>query len=286
MVEEDNKSYKCPFDGCELHYDNCISLAKHWTRTHKKSSKDLYLAYHGILEPTCACGCGSEVKYLDFGRGFSLYKWGHAASVKNNFQTEKSVANSKKTRKWMHQEGLIPIWSKGLTKETDERLIATGTNGKKWLESHPERRVELSDRMRKNRRNGTVKSPSGEKNGNWKGGISPLYTVCHSNPRLYSEWKYPLLVESKFMCSKCGTQKSPFEIHHDQELMCEIVKMIASQNNWNQTLALNLQPDDSLLFEKKMDISEAVANYHIENKVSGICLCKECHKKIHKSHNF
>lgn len=286
MVEEDNKSYKCPFDGCELHYDNCISLAKHWTRTHKKPSKELYLAYYGFLEPTCACGCGSEVKYLDFGRGFSLYKWGHAASVKNNFQTEKSVANSKKTRKKMWKDGELQAWSKGLTKETDARLIARGEAVKKFYKDHPEITAVFSKRMSKNRRNGTIRTLKGSESPGWKGGVSSLSGVANASTKLYREWKKPIMGKASFKCEKCGDDKSALEVHHDKERMADIVRNIAIEFGWEQSLSKSTSPNQEDLYDLKRTIAEAVADYHIENKVSGICLCKECHKKIHKSHNF
>ncbi len=284
--------FTCPYPNCSFSFDNALSLSHHWGRGHKLHKKDLWLALRGLEnEPTCACGCGQSVKFLDSGRGYSEYCWGHAARVSNNFQTDKSVTNSKATRKRMHQAGEIKIWSKGLTKDTDERLAKLGDKTREWLERCPEERIKKSERMKSQRQDGTTVSPSGPESGGWKGGTSPLAAVCHSNSKLFRQWKYPLLLESGFSCMQCGGNRNDkpraeLEVHHDVEYMCDIVRKISKEHNWEESLALNLPEDDVQLYEKKQAISDAVADYHINNKVSGIVLCKRCHKKEHVSHNL
>lgn len=39
-------------------------------------------------------------------------------------------------------------------------------------------------------------------------------------------------------------------------------------------------------FDRKKDVSDRVVQYHIVNKVSGVTLCEECHKKLHPSLNL
>lgn len=288
-MEVNEVEFRCPHEGCSDVYDNITSLCRHWTRTHKLDTKILYLVLNGLdTEPLCACGCGETTKFLSAGRGYSEYKWGHAASVSNNFQTDKSVTNSKATRKRMHQAGEIKIWSKGLTKDTDERLAKLGQKGIDWLEKNPDERIKKSERMTQMRKDGTIVALSGPDSGGWKGGISPLYSVCHSNKNLYHGWKFPILYRAKFTCSKCGNKgkRSYLEVHHDNEQMCDIVKKIAKEQLWNMGLSVELPPDYTLLYEKKQAISDAVADYHITNNVSGVVLCKVCHKKEHASHNL
>ena len=55
--------------------------------------------------------------------------------------------------------------------------------------------------------------------------------------------------------------KKNLEVHHDKETMAEIIDKFKS---------------DSLTKEQ---IVESIVKYHIENNVSGITLCKECHRK-------
>jgi hypothetical protein len=95
--------FKCPKSDCDNEYDNIVSLSKHWSRSHKLPKKELYLKLHNVTEPTCACGCGGEVKFLDAGRGFREFIRGHASRVpeKNNFVSRKAQENSLKTRRKM-----------------------------------------------------------------------------------------------------------------------------------------------------------------------------------------
>lgn len=285
MLKSKDKFY-CPHVGCKISYDNMLSLSHHWSRTHKLSQKSLYLILNNFKqEPTCKCGCGEEVKFLGSVKGFCEYKLGHAARVSNNFQTQKSVTNSKASRKRMHQNREIKIWNSGLTKETDKRLEDLGNKTREWLERCPEERIKKSERMKRQRQDGTTVSPSGTKSGMWKGGTSSLYAVCHSNRNFYNGWKYPILAKAKFSCSICR-DSTLLEVHHDKEQMSDIVKKIAKEHLWEESLSLKLQADDPELFEKKQVISDAVADYHITNNVSGIVLCKTCHKQEHNSHNL
>ena len=56
--------------------------------------------------------------------------------------------------------------------------------------------------------------------------------------------------------------------------MCEIVK--------------KHMPDAEYItdFELKKSIAAKIVDYHVQNKVSGITLCGECHEKYHPSLNF
>lgn len=281
--------FTCPYPNCSFSFDNALSLSHHWGRGHKLHKKDLWLALRGLEnEPTCACGCGQSVKFLDSGRGFSEYCWGHASRVSNNFQTDKSVTNSKATRKRMHQAGEIKIWSKGLTKDTDERLAKLGQKGIDWLEKNPEERIKKSERMKQMRKDGTIVALSGPDSGGWKGGVSPLSIICRVNTRLFNEWTRKHMERTRFSCEKCGKDKTQLEVHHDKETFAQILHKFAKQYNWTENVSLSVgdHESDPRLFDLKYEISDAVANYHINNNVSGIVLCKTCHKQEHASHNL
>ena len=284
--------FSCP--DCSQHYSELISLSVHYRKQHKKTSQTLYVAlFCNNITPVCKCGCGEQVKFLDITQGFRDYKLGHASRVTNNFQTEKSKTNSKSTRKKMLEEGTWkPFatketgehWSKGLTKETDERI-------RKMAEtiSLPEESKKRSERMRKNRLNGIVRTLRKEEHSQWKGGVASLLTHCHANKKLYTEWKYPKLLKANFSCEKCELSRDNnprplLEVHHNQQKMSEIVKHIAESFGWKDRYAIT--PTDLESIDMKEKISEAVAAYHIENNVSGIVLCQECHKAIHNKHNL
>lgn len=277
--------YTCPFCSDKT-YETILSLTKHWTKTHKQTTESLYLSLNGMESPpVCGCGCGEPVKFLDAGRGYSEYVWGHKSRVSNNFQTEKSKTNSKTTRKKMLEEGTWkPFatketgehWSKGLTKETDERI-------RKMAEtiSLPEESKKRSERMRKNRLTGIVQTLRKEEHSQWKGGVSSLNHHCHANRKLYNEWKYPKLLAAGFRCSQCNNSTN-LEVHHDKQSFSSILRNIAYEHKWEERLATFFQESISQeLIALKEKISEAVAAYHIENNVSGIVLCQECHKAAH-----
>lgn len=281
--------YTCPFCSDKT-YETIISLSKHWTKTHKETTEILYLRLNGMEKPpVCGCGCGEPVKFLDAGRGYSEYVWGHKSRVSNNFQTEKSKNNSKVTRRKMLEEGTWkPFttketgehWSKGLTKETDERI-------RKMAEtiSQPEEIKKRSERMHKNRITGIVRTLRKEEHSQWKGGISSLNVMCRNDPTLYSKWKYPILKANNFHCSKCNST-AYVVVHHDKETFSEIMNRFALLYKWEQARSTHIEPENLELKNLKEHICSEVVRYHIENNISGIVLCQECHKATHNKHNL
>ncbi len=279
----------CPI--CPNQYDSIVSLSMHYRRGHKKTSKDLYVAlHHNGTEPTCKCGCGGPVKFLDITRGFSEFVWGHASRVNNNYQTEKSKTASLKVRREMLENGSWKpfalketgeTWNTGLTKETDSRVAKMSES----ITSNPEEVAKRSKRMKEEWTSGHISVLSREKHSQWKGGISSLNHASRAYPKLYKEWKRPKLVAAEFKCQNCFSQMH-LEVHHDKETYSSILRKIAKQFNWEETLATHVDPANSSLVDLKFEICEAIANYHITNNVSGIVLCDSCHKLRHDKHNL
>jgi hypothetical protein len=114
---------KCPI--CPNSYEKLVSLSLHFRRLHHKTSKDLYVALNcnGVV-PTCKCGCGTELTFLDITRGgFGDYILGHASRVHNNWgHNTAALEKSQAVRRENWHNGTYQVWSKGLTKETDERI--------------------------------------------------------------------------------------------------------------------------------------------------------------------
>lgn len=73
-------------------------------------------------------------------------------------------------------------------------------------------------------------------------------------------------------------------VHHDKIKMSSIVRLIAEQEGWTE--ARGLKVEDPGLYDIKNRISEAVADFHVKNNISGIVLCADCHTKIHNKMNF
>lgn len=261
----------------------------HFRKLHKGTSKKLYtLLYRNGIEPTCGCGCGGEVKYLDMSRGFREFVRGHAACVsgKNNWgNNKKAQEKSQKTRNRMWKEGELRIWNKGLTKEDHSSVAQYGVKGSETISSNSEELKVRAERMKKGRLNGTVPTLYGPEHSQWKGGISSLYEVSYSNTKLYKEWKYPLLAAAQFKCKKCKSPKN-LHVHHDKENFSTILKTVAEENNWEYFISKSIHPNNDKMFNLKIHIAEQVADYHIKNNVSGLVLCSECHKKEHPNLNF
>jgi len=285
-------SFKCT--NCESNFDNIISLSLHYRKIHKKTSKDLYDEYFlNGKAPTCACGCKSEVKFLDISRGYSTYARGHQSRVNNNFQTEKSRTNSIKTRRKMLEEGTWKpftsnetgnVWNAGLTKE-DPRIAAAISK-----RQTDEYKKISSERMREGRISGKIPTLRGENHSQWNGGTSPLLNFCHSNKKLFQEWKYPILAAASFTCKECNKQNKEgssveLHVHHDKMKMSTIIRLIAEQEGWTSSYALNLDKNSNY-YKIKNRIADKVAQFHIDNKVSGVVLCKECHADLHDKMNF
>ena len=276
---------KCP--DCDKSYDSLLSTSIHYRKTHQKSSKDFYVAHFLFgIEPTCKCGCGGAVKYLDITRGFSEYQQGHASRVNNNWgHNQEALLKSQTIRRENWNNGVYVPWSKGLTKETDERVAESGRKASKTINNNQEECLARSERMKRNRMDGTIPTLCKEQHSQWQGGISPLNHFCHANRRLYNDWKYPKLLMANFKCSICDNSRG-LEVHHDGETFSEILRKIASAFCWSDNLATSLEKDNQELIALKDKISDAVAEYHIKNNISGIVLCESCHKNQHDKLNF
>jgi hypothetical protein len=276
-----------------LEFNKLISLSLHYRSSHKRTAKELYVALNcNGVEPTCKCGCGSSVKYLGITDGFREYVHGHASKVHNNWGHNKHVLlKGQATRKTMLKEGTWkPFvsnetgehWSKGLTKETDERIAKMSIS----VRNNQDEVTRRSERMRINRKSGIVPTLKKEMHPKWRGGISPLNAYCRANHRLYTQWKYPKLLESAFKCSLCNKTSNSLEVHHDVESMSSIIRRHAKINGWDQFYNSAISESNPRLIELKEQISNAVADDHISNQISGLVLCTTCHKSQHNKHNL
>jgi hypothetical protein len=71
------------------------------------------LLFNEGVEPSCACGCGSQVKFHGIKVGFSKFKWGHQSKVKNNWGNNVTAQKkSQDVRREMHKRREVKIWNK------------------------------------------------------------------------------------------------------------------------------------------------------------------------------
>jgi len=256
---------------CNKEFDKLESLFRHLMKKHSVSSQNAYNEY--LLNnniPTCKCGCGEVPIFRGFIKGYGKWIRGHVSRVKNNWgHNEAAINKSSETRRNQYKSGKRKVWNNGLTKDIDERVKLNGIGRK--LAFNDVIKSEYSTRMKKMRLDGTIPTKYGKDSANWKGGTSSINNLVRANKRLYEKWIYPILCEQKFSCQKCGSSKN-LEVHHNKETMADILHKFVDKSN-------------EYTFDEKRDIMNNVINYHIQNKVSGEVLCRECHKELHPSYN-
>lgn len=259
--------FKCT--RCDQSFDKLKCLALHAKRKHNVNIRQLYIEVvcDGV-EPTCACGCKEPVTFYTLNAGFATYKRGHVQRVKNNWgHNAACLHKSQNVRREMHKQGKIKVWNRGESLNSDPRLASLGKKCSETIRSNPIELKNRSVRMRENRLSGVIKTLTGSLHSQWKGGSSNIQPLARSN--LHKPWTYPKLKASNFMCQRCGSSLK-LEVHHNGERFAEILqKAIFEFGGY----------DDS--FERKELISKWVVDYHVNNDVSGIVLCEECHHKEH-----
>ncbi len=95
------------------------SFEKHLVGEHKISTKDLWDHMNGG-PVKCACGCGIETRWIGWWNGYSNVVNGHNASIYNIYSAEVAEEMSKKKSESLRGK---TSWAKGLTKDTDERIL-------------------------------------------------------------------------------------------------------------------------------------------------------------------
>lgn len=254
----------CLICNAELAYNR---LNRHLQKEHQLTQEQYKIQYN--LKTYCLCGCGEETK-----NGIK-WTWGHHARV-NNISKREDIKEirSQKMKAW-HDSGEWVAWNKGLTTE-DER-VRDNINSLTAAINTPVAILKSSNKMKKQWADGLIIPITGSNHYKWKGGTSSLVQFLRADHSLYKEWKFPILCRDGFMCQKKGVNCSKtmeLTIHHDVEKMCDIMHKFIPEDK------------HELSYEEKKIIIHKIVEYHVDNKVSGITLCKYCHKEFHNSYNF
>lgn len=246
-MEQQIKYCKC---GCGTQVEK-IWVNGHWNRIGMKE----------VVVKKCLCGCGVETK--------NTWIHGHHSRVNNISKREdiKELRRISAIERHKKNGFFETQWNKGLTKETDERVANYGKTSSKSFSK--ERKEKYSKIMRENRLNGTVPTLRKEQHSQWNGGTSSLTQRIRASNKLYKFWKYPILCRDGFKCTKCNETKN-LEIHHDKERFYQIKQKCINVIFPNQNI-------EDLSWEEQDDIIDLITVYHVENKVSGITLCENCH---------
>lgn len=94
----------------------------------------------------------------------------------------------------------------------------------------------------------------------------------------------PILLFSRFKCSKCKSREN-LEVDHNVETFSSILKKFAEEYEWTNFTHISIDNPSPEIIALKETISNAIADYHINNKVSGVVLCRNCHRLKHPSYN-
>lgn len=101
-------------------------------------------------------------------------------------------------------------------------------------------------------------SQKGEKNHNWKGGITPLRSFIRKCFE-YNQWRSDIFTRDRFTCQDCGQIGGRLNAHH--------IKTIKSLTQYYEITT-------------KEEVLECKEIFNIDN---GITLCRKCHINIHRN---
>jgi hypothetical protein len=259
---------------CNKEFETYDKLKRHTSAVHKVNAIDFHVEHHlkGVWK-LCKCGCKGRVKWSYELKGFRDFCAGHQARVHNNWgHNPSAIKKSSKTRSQQYASGERKQWNDGLT-INDPRVALNVSGSTSSINSNAHELRRRSVFMQQCRKDGTIPTQYGPSHSQWKGGVSEINVLARSRSRLYKEWKYPILCRDGFKCVECDSDKD-LQVHHDKDRMCEIVE---------RHIVDGISPTT---FEEKEFIADAVVDYHIKNKVSGVTVCRDCHGKIHPSLNF
>ena len=266
---------KCEIDGKE--FSNGGVMARYLKKNYQLTYKEYHHKY--ILKtdvvPTCKCGCGDEMRFKS--GGYTEYSKGHYSRVHNNWgHNQSAIDKSSETRRQQYKNGERKVWNDGLTKETDERVRKNGEASSNGILNNPTERKHRSEKMKLQWETKNLIPLTGKDHPQWAGGSSTIQQLARSNNRLYKEWKKPIMKRDGFRCQTCG-ELGDLHVHHDGLTFSEIIQIVFKDNE------LLVESEE---FESKTKLSDLVVDYHIENNVSGVTLCHDCHVELHPSLNF
>lgn len=180
-----------------------------------------------------------------------------------------------------HSYGKMP-WNKGLTKETDDRVLLYSMQGSQAKKgSVPWNKGQTYDQLK-----------GKEWAENFKHKISELHRGKALGPRdnvaydksfryfrklcktmLYTSWVYPILERDQFTCQLCGSTKN-LEVHHIKPFK-EILKETASKTGMSLADYRTWSPEEFNDFR-----NEILKAHHLED---GITYCTSCHMLVDKN---
>lgn len=157
-----------------------------------------------------------KICHLEIARLYRIKRYGEPEykgffGINNPFFGKK---HSKQSRRKMSESQKIRLsnltrhWNLGKKRSIDTKNKLSTLSYKKWQnQKYRKHMINIHKGQiawNKGKRNIKI---SGEKNCNWKGGITPLKKVIRELPE-YKKWRFDIFSRDNFKCVKCGCNKS------------------------------------------------------------------------------
>jgi len=150
--QEKEKDWNVYCPCCNEKFKDLRGLVTHAAKIHKSKAEDIILQVKYNNEPVlCKCGCGERTSYTKGDFTFREYVKGHIARINNNYQTEKSINNSRKTKAERAASGIYKgifkseehkekIRQKSLLfRHSDETKTQMSKDKLEWWKNNPEK---------------------------------------------------------------------------------------------------------------------------------------------------
>ena len=209
----------------------------------------------------CGCGCGQTTS-----PGCRFISGHNSKTLR-----ELALRSERMERLWRESPEKFKgrtVWSKGETKQTDERLERhSSLMASSFTDEKRKHYRELGKESAK-----FLPHPTGSAHPNWKGGVSSIYQMVYGNRRLYEEWKFPVMKAAGFRCVSCGSA-GPFNVHHDPIRLSKVVSDACGGVDVS-----------AISFESRKDLCEKIVDWHLDpsRDIRGVCLCVDCHRLAHR----
>jgi len=113
---------RCPF--CAFESKRLTSFEAHLGEKHQLTVESAWIKVNG--QRVCRCGCGQIPKWVGWKVGYSDFIIGHNASIYNYLdsgEAQQVIEKRNSTLKQSLETGAVTNWAKGLSKQTDDRLM-------------------------------------------------------------------------------------------------------------------------------------------------------------------
>jgi len=283
----DKRSVHCGDRKCLKIYNRNIYKTKKYLKKCKTCGIDCYLAHNQILCVECKKLFLKKSKVTQkIIKEIRCRRCDCLISIEEKYKTKttkisrnKTCDDCKKTINKINSESKIgdknPNWTGGKKpnkyKTKAEFNLAMSIRMKK---NNPMKNKtiarKMGDKLKNKYLTGELIAKKGKDNHLWKGNRENSFII---RSRL-TKWRKHILKRDDYTCQLCKSRGGKLEIHHLEPFKCIIENRINILKINKQLNEINNNSDE---FEMLCD---DIVNYHDNNTMIGITLCKVCHAEI------